>query len=120
MSCTMCSFGVELDVGLRDGVAIFFPRGEIEAEGLEVHGALACGLEGFVLLLRVGDFEVVTLTETALTGVGYGNVVEHDAVLDATVGRLDEAVFVDAGEAAEREMRPMFGPSGVSIGQMRP
>ena len=34
------ALGVELDVGLRDGVAILFPRGEIELERLELHGAL--------------------------------------------------------------------------------
>ena len=32
---------VEIDVGLRDGVAVLFPCGEVEAEGLEVDGALA-------------------------------------------------------------------------------
>src|SRR5581483_4125115 len=35
-------------------------------------------------------------------GVRNGNVVEHLAVLDAAVGRLDEAVLVDASEARER------------------
>src|ERR1700687_2657380 len=31
---------IQLDVGLRDGVAILFPRGEIEAERGKIHGAL--------------------------------------------------------------------------------
>ena len=35
-------------------------------------------------------------------------------------GRLDEAVLVHAREVASELIRPMFGPSGVSIGQMRP
>ena len=38
----------------------------------------------------------------ALAGVGDRDVVEHLAVLDAAVGRLDEAVLVDAREARER------------------
>ena len=94
--------GVELDVGLRDGVAIFLPRGEVEAEGRKIHGALLVLLELLVQLVRLGDLEVVALAQTGLAGVGDGDVVEHPAVLDAAVGRLDEAVLVDAREARER------------------
>ncbi len=41
---------IELDVGLRDGVAVFFPRGEVEAEGGKIHGALLVLLQLLVLL----------------------------------------------------------------------
>ncbi len=46
---------IELDVGLRDGVAVFFPRGKIEAERLEVHGALAGRAQLFILARGLGD-----------------------------------------------------------------
>ncbi len=98
----MCQLGVELDVGLRDGVAILFPRGEIEAEGLEIHGALLVLLQLLVQLAGLVDLEVIALAQTGLAGVGDGDEVEHLAVLDAAVGRLDEAVLVDAREAGER------------------
>ena len=42
------------------------------------------------------------------------------AVLDDAVGRLDEAEGVDARKVASEPMRPMFGPSGDSIGHIRP
>jgi hypothetical protein len=44
-----------------------------------------------------------------------GHLVQH-----APIGRLDKAVIVDATIGRQRPMRPMFGPSGVSMGQMRP
>src|SRR5665213_2258631 len=55
--------GIEIDVGLRDRVTVLFPCRQVEREGLEVHGALARGLECLVLLLRVGNFEVIALTQ---------------------------------------------------------
>src|SRR6202042_85988 len=94
--------GIELDVGLRDGVAILYPRGEIEAEGSKVHGALLVLLQLLVLLAGLGDLEVIALAQTGLAGVDHGYVVERTAVLHATAGRLDEAVLVDAREARER------------------
>jgi hypothetical protein len=94
--------GVKLDVGLRDGVAIFLPRGEIEGEGLELHGALLVLLQLRVDLLGLGDLEVVALAVRALAGVRDRDEVQHFAVLHASVRRLDEAVFIDAGEARKR------------------
>ena len=94
---------VQLDVGLRDGVAVLLPRGEIEAEGLELHGALLVLLAAASLSLRASVISRWSpWRRPALAGVGDGDEVEHLAVLDAAVGRLDEAVLVDAREARER------------------
>ena len=41
------------------------------------------------------------------------------ALLDLAVRRLDEAERVDPSVRREQPIRPMFGPSGVSIGHMR-
>ena len=43
-----------------------------------------------------------------------------DRTAARAVRRLDEAVLVDARVGRQRGDQPMFGPSGVSIGQMRP
>ncbi len=48
------------------------------------------------------------------------DLVGRLAVLDAPVRALDEAVLVHHGVVASELIRPMFGPSGVSIGQIRP
>ena len=53
-------------------------------------------------LRGVAGFEVIALAQTGLAGVGDGDEVEGLTVLDAAVGALDEAVLVDAREAAER------------------
>ena len=54
----------------------------------------------------------------------HGREVEHLvgdlALLDLAVGAFDEAVLVDLGIGRQRIDQPMFGPSGVSIGQIRP
>lgn len=42
------------------------------------------------------------------------------AGLHLAVGGLDEAERVDAREGRQRAIEPMFGPSGVSMGHMRP
>ena len=48
------------------------------------------------------------------------DLVGHLALVDLAVRALDEAVLVDAAKVASELIRPMFGPSGVSIGQIRP
>ena len=49
------------------------------------------------------------------------DLVVQLAVLHLAVRRDEEAVFVDVGvDRTASEIRPMFVPSGVSIGQMRP
>ena len=55
-----------------------------------------------------------------LVGGEIHDLVGDLAVLDDAVRRLDEAEAVDSTEAGEAPMRPMLGPSGVSIGHMRP
>ena len=55
-----------------------------------------------------------------LDRVEVDDLVGHLAVRDLAVRRLDEAELADGRHRGERQMRPMFGPSGVSIGHMRP
>src|SRR5215813_11393132 len=93
---------VELDVRLRDGVAIFFPRRKVEGEGLEIDVTLLVLLELVVELQRLGLFEVIADTQTALTGVRDLNVVKHAVIFHAAVWRFDEAILVDARKARER------------------
>jgi hypothetical protein len=66
---------------------------------------------------RVGlrDDEVVLLV-----GGEVDDLVGDLALDDLAVRRLDEAEPVDAPVGDSEPMRPMFGPSGVSIGHMRP
>ena len=66
------ALGVELDVGLRDGVAVFFPRGEVEGEGLELHLPLLVLAQLVVQLARLVDLEVIALAQAAFAGVGDG------------------------------------------------
>jgi hypothetical protein len=54
------------------------------------------------------------------SAVRYSICVGHPAVLHLAIRRLDEAEIVDPGKGASEAINPMFGPSGVSIGQMRP
>ena len=93
---------VEFDVGLRDGVAVFFPRRKIERERLQFGRPLllvfqlGIQLFGFVLFQVIADFVI------AVAGVDDADVVEHASILDPAVGRLDEAVVVDPRIAAQR------------------
>ena len=91
---------VELDVGLRDDVLVFFPRREVEAERL--------GLDALLLRPPLGVDQLVGLDDVAdlvlrvAAGVGDLHEVEHVAVLDLAVRRLDEAELVDPRVAAQR------------------
>ena len=65
--------------------------------------------------VRLGDDEL-------LLAVG-GQVFDlfgDPAVFDLAIRRFEKTEFVDARKRASDAIRPMFGPSGVSIGQMRP
>jgi hypothetical protein len=55
-----------------------------------------------------------------LGGVEVDDLVGHLALDHLAVRRLDEAELVDRRVDASEPIRPMFGPSGVSIGHMRP
>ena len=68
---------VQLDVGLRDGVAVLFPRGEVEAERLDLHGALLLLAQLVVQLARLVDLDVVALAQRALAGVDHRDEVQH-------------------------------------------
>ncbi len=93
---------VDLGVGLRDDVAVFFPRRQVERERLEVDELLAAllqigvGLEDFRLLHVIADAVI------AVAGVHHGDEVEHAAALHLAIRRLDEAVVVDPRIAAQR------------------
>ena len=93
---------VKLHVGLCDGVAIFFPSRKIERERLDRCRLLALlfqliiDLLDFVLLDVISDFEVT------IANVDDRDVVDDAPTLDLAIGRLDEAVVVDAGVAAQR------------------
>ena len=93
---------VQFHVGLRDGVAVFFPRRKIERERLKLGRPLlpvfqfGVQLFGFMLFQVVADFVI------AVAGIDDADVVEHASALDPPVGRLDEAVVVDPGIAAQR------------------
>ena len=67
---------------------------------------------------------LVGLRDQALLLLGrveVDDLVGDLAVLDDAVGRRDEAVLGDLARSDDSEpIRPMFGPSGVSIGHMRP
>jgi hypothetical protein len=66
-------------------------------------------------VVRLGDVVILLLV-----GGEVVDLVIDDTLLDRTIRRFDEAELVDAGVAARELIRPMFGPSGVSIGQIRP
>jgi hypothetical protein len=60
-------------------------------------------------------------TGLLLGGGEVDDLVGDAPVDDLAVRRLDEAELVDlAIEVDSAPIRPMFGPSGVSIGHMRP
>ena len=53
-------------------------------------------------------------------GEEVGLLAVHLAVVDTEVRRLEEAELVHLAYVDSDEMRPMFGPSGVSMGHTRP
>ena len=90
---------VERGVGLRDHVAVFFPRGQIEAVGFD-HDAAA--LQLLVHVLDFFLFDDFAGLEFAVAGIHDLHVVDHAAALHLAVGRLDEAEFVDPRVAGKR------------------
>ena len=93
---------IDLGVGLRDDVAIFFPGRQVEREGLEVDELLLALLEIGVGLEDFRLLQVIAHAVFAVAGVHHGGEVEHAAVLHLAVRRLDEAVVVDPRIAAQR------------------
>ncbi len=91
---------VEFHVGLRDGVAVFFPRRKIERERLEFRRPLLLVFQLGIQLFGFVLFHVVADLVVAVAGIHDADVVEHAAALHPPVRRLDEAVVVDAGIAA--------------------
>src|SRR5207248_5830298 len=90
---------IEFDVRLRDDVAVFLPRREIERKGLIIRRFLALTLEFFVDTLDLVQFNVITNTVFAVTAVDDLDQVLHTRALHATVRRFDEVVVVDARRA---------------------
>ena len=70
---------------------------------------------GVEIGVRLGD-DVLPLFD----GREVLHVIRHFAVLDLAIWRLEEAVVVGASIDDSELIRPMFGPSGVSIGHTRP
>ena len=93
---------VEFHVGLRDGVAVFFPSRKIERERLELCRPLLLVFQLGIQLFSFMLFQVVADFAIAVAGIDDADVVEHASALDPPVGRLDEAVVVDPGIAAQR------------------
>src|SRR4029077_10628192 len=83
---------VERGIGLRDDVAVLFPRREVEAVRLDDY------TPPFQLLVRVfhffllDDFASLELTVARVDDL---HEVDYAAALHAPVGRLDETEFVD-------------------------
>ena len=90
---------VERGVGLRDHVAVFFPRRKIEAVRLDDDAP------PLQLLVHVFDFFLLddfAGLEFAVARVHDLHVVDHAAALHLAVRRLDEAELVDSRIAGKR------------------
>src|SRR6266849_4557408 len=90
---------VELHVGLRHHVLVFFPCRQVEAVRL-VHDFAA--LELFVEIFDAVALHDFAGFEFAIAGVDDVNVVDDAAALNLAVRRLDEAVVIDARKAGQR------------------
>src|SRR5690348_12843712 len=84
---------VERSIGLRDDVAVFFPRRLIEAVCLRRDLAAAQLRVRRVHLVFFHDFARL---EFAAAGIDNLDVVDHAAILHLAVRRLDKSEFVDA------------------------
>ena len=93
---------VQFDVGLSNGVTVFFPRRQIERKRLDLDRLLAPFLEIGVDLFHLALFGIVADFEVAVPGVDDDDVVHHPRVLYLAVRRLDETVVVDTRKAAQR------------------
>ena len=90
---------VERHVGLRDDVAVLFPRREIEAVRFDGDAALLQLFVDGVDFVALDDFAGL---EFAVAGVDDLHVVDDAPALHLAVGRLDEAELVDARVAGKR------------------
>ena len=89
---------VERNVGLGDDVLVLFPSGQIEAIGFVDDLA---ALQLFVEFLDAIAFDDVAGFEFAVARVDDVDVVNDASTLHAAIRRFDEAVVIDAGEAAQ-------------------
>ena len=106
------AFLVHHHVGLRDRVALFIPRREVEGvrlcfAELELRLLLRRGRRVFlgnavVVFLQVLLLDDLAEGEGGVADLDHSVVIEHPAVIDLLVRRLDEAVLVDAGVAGQR------------------
>ena len=90
---------VERGVGLRDHVAVLFPRREIEAVRLDDY---APPLQLFVRVFHFFLFDDFAGLEFAIARIDDLHEVDHAAALHLAIGRLDEAEFVDPRVARKR------------------
>ena len=93
---------IEFNVRLRNGVAIFFPRGKIERKWIDLRRLFALLFQFGVDLLDLMLFHVIADFVIAVSRVHHGDVVDHAAALDPAVRRFNKAIVVDAGVAAQR------------------
>ena len=100
------AFVIKLHVGLRDGVPVFFPRGKIEGERIDLRRLLALFFQFGVDLLDLMLLHVIADFVIAVARIDHGDVVDHASAFDPAVGRFDEAVVVDARIAAQRRNQP--------------
>src|SRR5207248_11486447 len=92
---------IELNVGLRDNVTVFFPGRQVERVRLEINRTLAALLEFGIQLLGFVLLDVVTYAVIAVTSIHYSNEVLHTTVFNSPVRGLDEPVAVDPRVAAQ-------------------
>ena len=121
-SSTMLPVVVELDVGLGDHVLLLFPGGQVEGVGLD----LGRPLLAFCRPRRCSSLELVALDDLAelVAAVARlerpGSSRARGPFFTLRYGLSMKPYSLMRAKVESDEMRPMFGPSGVSIGQMRP
>src|SRR5205085_7302007 len=93
---------VDFNRRLADGVAIFFPRRQVERIRLVLCRRMAIGGELLVRLVDLIFRQVVADAEIAIACRENANVIDHTPVLDLAIWRLDEAELLDAREARQR------------------
>ncbi|GBC83424.1 hypothetical protein HRbin10_02572 [bacterium HR10] len=102
---------IHLDVGLRDHIARFLPRRQIERIGLVLGWHLALGLKPPILAIHLLLGQMLTEAERALARIEDAHVVHDAPVLDLAIWRLDEAELIDAsvaGQAGDQsDVRPL-------------
>ncbi len=93
---------IELDVRLCDYVAIFLPCGKVERKWFCIDVLLAALFQVRIDLVGLFRLDVVAYAIVAVAGVDHGHKVDHPAILDAPIRRLNKAIIVDASVTTQR------------------